>query len=185
MELNHRAPETSHKEIKDAAQSARRALREPMLRILLERSLLTKVQMETLLIDLAIEDQVGDHIPYEDKASIRRKSTSKDTGVSRGAFNRTLSQARRNITRCLYTMLLLAYLGLLDYAIFRPFEEISTKIGGYQNIREVLARREHLSSEDLESYRAAEQMILEALNDLASPLILKSELSRKKSKIEG
>ncbi|MFW9931088.1 MAG: hypothetical protein ACFFDR_00315 [Candidatus Thorarchaeota archaeon] len=178
--MNERKPETPNQEIRSAAQKARRALREPMLKILLERSLLTDIQMETLLIDLAIEDQVGDHIPYEDKASIRRKSTSKSSGVSRGAFNRSLSQARRNVTRCLYTMLLLAYLGLFDYTIFRPFEELSSKIGGYQNIREVLSGRENLTTEDLESYRAAEQTIMEALEELASPLILKSELSRKK-----
>ena len=170
--------------MKSAAQNARRTLREPMLRILLERSNLTEVQMETLLIDLVIEDQLDNHIPYEDKASIRIKSTSKSSGVSRGAFNRTLSQARRNITRCLYTMLLLAYLGLFDYAIFRPFEEVSAKIGGYQNIREVLAGRDNLSKEDLESYKAAEKMILESLDELTSPLILKSELARKRTSSE-
>ena len=163
MGLNNKSPDISSKEIRSAAQNARRALREPILKILLERSLLTEVQMETLLIDLAIEDQVGDHVPYEDKASIRRKAASKSPGVSRGAFNRTLSQARRNITRCLYTMILLAYLGLLDYTIFRPFEEISTKIGGYQNIREVLSGRDTLSTEDLESYRAAEQRSISEL----------------------
>ena len=179
--MNKKVSDTSNREIRSAAQNARRALGEPILKILLERSLLTEIQLETLLIDLAIEDQVGDHIPYEDKASIRRRTTSKSSGVSRGAFNRTLSQARRNVTRCLYTMILLAYLGLLDYAIFRPFEEISSKIGGYQNIREVLAGRDSLSTEDLESYKAAEQIILEALEELTSPLILKSDLARKRT----
>ncbi len=171
---------TPSHDVKSAAQNTRRALREPMLKILLERSILTEVQLETLLIDLVIEDQIGDHIPYEDKASIRKKSASKSAGVSRGAFNRTLSQARRNITRCLYTMLLLAYLGLFDYTIFRPFEEVSTKIGGYRNIREVLANRDNLSTEDLETYKASEKMILEALDEIASPLVLKSDLARRR-----
>lgn len=179
--MNDRESGTSSNEIKSAAINARRALREPMLRVLLERSILTEVQLETLLIDLVIEDRIGNHIPYEDKASIRKKSTGKSLGVSRGAFNRTLNQARRNIIRCLYTMLLLAYLGLFDFAIFRPFEEISSKIGGYQNIREVLANRDKLSAEDLETYKASEKMVLEALDEIASPLILKSDLARKRS----
>ena len=82
----------------------------------------------------------------------------------------------------LYTMLLLAYLGLFDYAIFRPFEEISSKIGGYQNIQEVLAGRSNLSPEDLESYKAAERTVMDALEELASPLILKSETSKHRTK---
>jgi len=164
---------------------AKRVMNEPILKTLLDRSLLTKPQLETLLIDLVIEDQFGEHVPYEDKATIRTKSGSRATGVSRGSFNRTLRQARRNVNRCLHTMLLLAYLDLFDFSIFRPFEEIATKIGDYRRIREVLSGREGLSNEDLESYRAAERTINDALNELASPLILKSELSRKKTNLTG
>jgi len=168
-------------EIRGAGSGARRVMNEPILKILLDRSFLTNTQLETLLIDLVVEDQFGDHIPYEDKATIRTKGGSKSLGVSRGAFNRTLKQARRNVTRCLYTMLLLAYLDLFEFSVFRPFEEIATKIGDYRRIREVLSEREGLSNEDLESYRTAERTITDALNELASPLILKSELSRKKT----
>ena len=58
---------------------------------------------------------------------------------------------------------------------------IASKIGDYRRIREVLSGREELSSEDIESYNAAEKSINEALNELASPLILKSELSKKRT----
>jgi hypothetical protein len=169
------------RELRGIGGGAKRVMNEPILKILLDRSILTNTQLETLLIDLVVEDQFGNHIPYEDKATIRTKSGSRIAGVSRGAFNRTLKQARRNVTRCLYTMLLLAYLDLFDFSVFRPFEEIATKIGDYRRIREVLSGREGLSNEDVESYRTAERTITEALNDLASPLILKSELSRKKT----
>jgi predicted DNA-binding protein (UPF0251 family) len=171
-------------ELRGVGTGARRIMNEPILRTLLDRSLLTKPQLETLLIDLVIEDQFGEHVPYEDKATIRTKSGSRATGVSRGSFNRTLKQARRNVTRCLHTMLLLAYLGFFDFSVFRPFEEIATKIGDYRRIREVLSGREGLSNEDVESYRAAERTINDALDKLASPLILKSELSRKKTSSE-
>jgi hypothetical protein len=172
------------KELRGVKSGAKRVMNEPILKTLLDRSLLTTTQLETLLIDLVVEDQLGDHVPYEEKATIRTKSGSKSAGVSRGAFNRTLKQARRNVTRCLHTMLLLAYLGLFDFSIFRPFEEIATKIGDYRRIREVLSGREDLSNEDLESYRTAERTINDALNEIAAPLILKSELSRKKTSID-
>jgi hypothetical protein len=167
-------------DMRSVGRRARRVMNEPIMKILLERSLLTKAQLETLLIDLVVEDQLGNHVPYEDKATIRSKSTSRTRGVSRGSFNRTLHQSRRNVTRCMYTMLLLAYLDLFDFAVFRPFEEMASKIGDYRRIREVLAGREELSNEDIESYRAAERSINEALDELASPLILKSEISKKR-----
>ncbi len=173
------------KELRGVGSGTKRVMNEPILKILLEHSFLTNTQLETLLIDLVVEDQIGNHIPYEEKAAIRSKSGSRATGVSRGSFNRSLKQSRRNVTRCLYTMLLLAYLDLFDFSVFRPFEEIATKIGDYRRIREVLSGREGLSNEDVESYRAAELTITEALNELASSLILKSELSRKKTSLKN
>ncbi|MHA1576203.1 MAG: hypothetical protein ACTSU3_02465 [Candidatus Thorarchaeota archaeon] len=167
--------------LRGIAQGAKRVLKEPILKALLEHSHLTESQIETLLIDLVIEDNQDIHIPYDSKAAFRSKTGERSQGVSRGAFNRTLKQARRNVTRSLYTMLLLAYLGLFDYAIFRPFEEVATRIGDYRRIREVLSGKGNLSTEDLESYKTAERTILAALDELASPLILKSELSRRKS----
>jgi hypothetical protein len=166
--------------LKDIVRGAKRVLKEPILTALLEQSLLTPAQLETLLIDLVVEDQLGDHISYEEKAAARTAPNRKQRGVSRGAFNRTLQQSRRNVTKCLYTMLLLAYLGLFDFTVFRPFEEVATRIGDYRRIRDVLAGKIELSDEDLESYRAAERSIKAALDELALPLALKSDLSRRK-----
>lgn len=158
----------------------KQVLREPILRALLQGSNLTTAQLETLLIDLVVEDSYGAHIPYDRKASLRSRKTARSTGVTRGAFNRTLRQARRNVTQCLYTMLLLAYLGFFDFTIFRPFEETAGKIGDYRRIRDVLAGKVNLSNEDLESYRIAERAVVKALEGLASPLSLKSDISRRK-----
>ena len=180
MNRDSKISETPHI-IRNIGRSTRRVMNEPILKILLERSLLTKAQLETLLIDLVVEDQLGSHVPYEDKAAMRGKTTKKAKGVSRGSFNRTLHQSRRNVTRCMYTMLLLAYLDLFDFSVFRPFEEIASKIGDYRRIREVLSGREELSNEDIESYNAAEKSITEALEELASPLILKSQISKRRT----
>jgi hypothetical protein len=168
----------SAKTAKRASSGAKQVLKEPILKVLLKGSNLTDSQLETLLIDLVVEDNLGTHIPYEEKASLRSRGQNQSTGVSRGAFNRTLQQARANVTKCLYTMLLLGYLGLFEFTVFRPFEEIAAKIGDYRKVRDVLAGRAHLTSEDAESYKAAERTVLSALEEVSSPLSLKSVLSR-------
>jgi hypothetical protein len=161
--------------------NVKQVLNEPILKTLVKQSTLTETQLETLIIDLLVEDNYGAHIPYDDKAAFRSRRGTRARGVSRGAFNRSLSQARRNLTRCLSTMLLLAYLGLFEFTIFRPFEEIAGRIGNYRHIRDILGDKVQLTTEDVESYRAAERMILAALDELTSSVALKSDLSRRKS----
>lgn len=167
--------------IKQLASGAKQALREPILKKLQEGSVLSEAQIETLLIDLVVEDSLGSHITYENKASHRSKPGTRSRGVSRGAFNRTLKQARRNLTRCFYTMLLLAYLGLFEFTIFRPFEEVAARIGDYRRIRDILAGKTELTAEELESVRVTERTIMSALDELSTSLALKSDISRRKS----
>ncbi len=186
MRLLHMSQKRSIAKLKRLTDGAQRVLQEPIMKALLQNSTLTRVQLETLLIDLVLEDELGSHIPYDEKAAFRLKGKKRRTsGVSRGAFNRTLGQARRNVTRCLCTMLLLAYLGLFDFTLFRPFEEVATRIGDYRRIRDVLAGKTDLSDEELESYSTAERTILSALEELTSSTVLKSELSKRKSEPEA
>jgi len=170
---------TNKKTIRTLTSGTKQVLKEPILKMLQEGSTLSSAQLETLLIDLVVEDNLGTHITYEDKASYRSRTGSRSHGVSRGAFNRTLTQARRNVTRCLYTMLLLAYLGLFDSTVFRPFEVVATRIGDYRRIRDILAGKTELTQEDLESIAVTEKTIVSFLEDLSSVLALKSELSKK------
>lgn len=167
--------------MKRLTSSAKQVLREPILKQLQEGSVLSKAQIETLLIDLVVEDSYGSHITYENKASYRSRKGASSRGVSRGAFNRTLNQARRNLTRCFYTMLLLAYLGLFEFTIFRPFEEVAARIGDYRRIRDILAGKTELTAEELESVRVTERTIMSALDELSASLALKSDISRRKS----
>lgn len=166
--------------IRTLVSNARSVIKEPILRRLREGSTLSEPQLETLLIDLLVEDALGSRITYENKAAHRRRQGERTRGVSRGAFNRTLRQARRNVTRCLYTMLLLTYLGLFELNIFRPFEEVASRIGDYRVIREVLSGKSDLTPEDLESLRVTEVSVDEALEELASSLSLKSEISKRR-----
>jgi hypothetical protein len=166
--------------VRKLASNAREVIKEPILQKLLSGSVLSEAQLETLLIDLIVEDAVGSHITYEDKASYRQRKGSRARGVSRGAFNRTLKQARRNVTRSLYTMLLLTYLGFFELNIFRPFEEVASRIGDYRAIREVLSGKSEITSEDLESIRVTEESIESALEELSSSLSLKTEVARRR-----
>jgi hypothetical protein len=172
--------QSNRKVMKELTSGARQVLQEPILKILQKGSVLSQTQLETLLIDLVIEDNYGAHITYEDKASIRSRAGTKTKGVSRGAFNRTLKQARRNVTRCFYTMLLLTYLGLFELTIFRPFEEVAARIGDYRRIREILAGKSELTQEDLESVKVTERTIVSLLEDLSLSLALKTDISRKR-----
>lgn len=181
MSENGTSQKPSKRSLQRMVRNAREAMKEPIMQNLLNESLLTQTQLETLLIDLVIEDEHGDHVPYEEKAALRSKAGSRSRGVSRGAFNRTLKQARSNIIRCLYTMLLLAYLGLFNQTLFSPFEEVAARIGGYRRIRDALAGRIELSKEELESYHSAERTIVSALESLSSSLSLKSDLSKRRS----
>jgi hypothetical protein len=180
LESKNTSQRKENKTLKQLTSSTRQVLKEPILKKLQEGSVLSQAQIETLLIDLVIEDSYGTHITYEDKATYRSKTGTKSRGVSRGAFNRTLKQARRNLSRCFYTMILLAYLGLFELTIFRPFEEVAARMGDYRRIRDILAGRTEITTEELESIRTTERIIMSALDDLSSSLTLKSEISKKK-----
>lgn len=86
------------------------------------------------------------------------------------------------MTRSVYTLLLLAYLGFFDLSPFRFLDEIGSRIGEYRRIREILAGREKLLPEDIESYRTTERSVLAALERLSAPLALKSEESKHERK---
>lgn len=104
-----------------------RIFEDPLVKILLENSHLTKIQAETILIDILAEDMAGEKIGYEEKAKLRLTGG----GVSRGAFNRTLNQARSNIIRSVYSILLLGYLGVFEDPTLKPFLEISNRLEAY------------------------------------------------------
>ena len=102
-------------------------LEDPITKILIKGSNLTFTQLETLLIDVLAENIARKHIRYEEKATFRRRSEK----ISRGAFNRTLSQAKNNIRSSIYTILLLGYLGILDHDSLIHYQEVSNALQSY------------------------------------------------------
>ncbi len=76
--------------------------KDTLVSFLAERCSLTDAQLDTILLS-----QVQGNL--KDGARLRDKKK-----VSPGAFLRTLRQGQENVEACIYTMLLLSYLGLVE-----------------------------------------------------------------------
>lgn len=142
------------------------ALNDPIASILLKYSNLTKVQFESLLIDLAVENIPTNKLRYEDKAKIRTNS------VSRGAFNRSLDQARKNIISSIYTLLLLSYVGLLKGPPFEDYEIIAEKLREYRLIYKTHSNEEPSTQSNL--LFKIERELFEGIEKLSKPSNIKN-----------
>jgi uncharacterized protein YyaL (SSP411 family) len=103
------------------------ALSDPIVKILVSNSQLTKTQIETLLIDILAENISNKHLIYDEKASLRLTKAK----ISRGSFNRTLKQSKENVIKSVYTVLLLGYLGVFESTTLDPYLEIANKLHDY------------------------------------------------------
>ena len=101
-------------------------LRDRILSALLQRSNLTKVQFETLLVDQLGHDMANKRLTRSDMAQLRQDQKR----ISRGSFNRTLRQARENVVEAIHTVLLLGYSGLTESPSIAPFLEASERLKG-------------------------------------------------------
>jgi hypothetical protein len=104
-----------------------KSFQDPITDLLLKKSNLTKVQFETILIDLLIDIISDEKIHFKEKTLFRSKK------ISRGSFSRTLSQARANVVSSMFTIILLSYVGVLDANPFQDYENLSIKLREYQN----------------------------------------------------
>jgi hypothetical protein len=112
--------------INDIPEWIKEISKDPVIKILVENSNLTKIQLETFLINLLTDEMTENKIKYDEKAKLRIKGK-----VSRGSFNRTLKQSQKNIISSIYTILLLGYLGIFDSPSLSQYIEISNKIKRY------------------------------------------------------
>jgi hypothetical protein len=99
-------------------------LNDPIASKLLARSNVTPVQFETLLVDQLGHDMANRRLTREEMAQIVREKGR----ISRGAMNRTLRQARGNVSEAIYTVLLLGYTGLFGSPSLAPFVEASDRL---------------------------------------------------------
>ncbi len=127
-----------------------------LTRTLLRNSHLTEVQFTTLVIDVLwpADQPLSDGGPR----SQRRQ-------VSKGAFNRSLAQARRNVIKSIYTVFLLAYFGLFDSPKLEPFLRLGDEMKTFLD-----AKHETIQKGDSEPYdamKALENALESSIGELA------------------
>ena len=145
-----------------------RSTSDPIAKRLIKNSNLTKIQLETLLIDILAQNMSGKTLKYEEKARLRLIKA----GVSRGSFNRTLKQARRNVIQAIYTILLLGYLGVFDSTNLSPYLEISHKLKAYTDTYKDVFRGNKPTEEHLRILKILNEELEASLSALANPIVL-------------
>ena len=128
---------------------------DPIAKTLAKNSHLTKTQLETLLIDVLSENIAGKPLKYDEKAKLRLTKAK----ISRGAFNRTLKQAKENVTKSIYTVLLLGYLGIFESTTLDPYLEIANKLQEYIEAYKNIPNK----SEELNEHLKIIEMVREEL----------------------
>jgi hypothetical protein len=148
----------------NAQKGLQAALNDPIAKILLKTSNLTKIQLETLLIDILAENYAEKPLNYEEKGKLRLTKVT----VSRGSFNRTLAQAKKNVTESIYTILLLGYLGVIQSTSLTPFQEVAEKLQRYTDAYKTLSEGPGDISVQLRTMNLIREEITLALEQLAS-----------------
>ncbi|MBD3155820.1 MAG: hypothetical protein GF368_04140 [Candidatus Aenigmarchaeota archaeon] len=98
---------------------------DPITDLLLKNSNLTRIQFETIVIDMLIDLISDNNITFEKKTLFRGEK------VSRGSFSRSLQQARKNIIKSIFTIVLLSYIGVFDERPFDDYVFLAEKLSDY------------------------------------------------------
>ena len=152
--------------VKESVQSwLTNSLRDPIVKIIAENSHLTKTQLETLLIDVLSDNVSGKSLKYDEKARMRLTKAE----ISRGSFNRTLKQAKENVTRSIYTVILLGYLGIFETTTLDPYLEIANKLHTYLEAYKTMPEQGTDISKHLTLIGYLRQEIETGLKQLSNP----------------
>lgn len=142
-----------------------KSLEDPIVKILAKNSHLTKIQLETLIINILAENIAGKTLKYEEKARLRLTKAK----ISRGAFNRTLKQAEENVIKSIYTVLLLGYLGIFESTTLDPYIEISNKLKEYVEAHKNMPISDAQLEEQLKFLKMLREGLEISLKQLANP----------------
>jgi len=141
------------------------ALNDPVVKILAKNSHLTKTQLETLLIDILAENISGKQLKYDEKARLRLSKAK----ISRGAFNRTLKQAKENVIKSIYTILLLGYLGVFEDTTLDPYLEIANKLHEFMEAYKDIPNKGSELDEHLNLIKMVREELENSLKKLSNP----------------
>jgi hypothetical protein len=141
------------------------SLSDPVATLLARNSHLTKTQLETLVIDSLAETLSGRHLRYDEKALLRLNKAK----ISRGSFNRTLKQAKKNVIKSIYTILLLGYLGVFENTTLDPYVEVANKLHTYLDAYENMPREGQELDKHTELINTIRKQLESNLRELSSP----------------
>ncbi len=126
--------------------------------MLLKNSNLTRIQFETLVIDMLIDLMSDENVTFDQKLLFRREN------ISRGSFSRSLQQARKNIIESILTIVLLSYIGVFDERPFDDYVFLAERLKEYVEIIQSTENQEKNSV-----IKRIEAELLEGISDLIRP----------------
>jgi tellurite resistance protein len=97
---------------------------DPIFQLLSKKSLFTRIQLESLLLDYITSNPALTGTSPDTKATLRTISK----GRSRGSYNRTLAQAKKKLTKMLASVLLAGYSGLIEPTETAEIIEIASEL---------------------------------------------------------
>src|SRR3989449_10373435 len=130
-------------------------LKDPIISRLLLRSNVTQAQFETLLVDQLGHDMANKQLTRSEMAQLMRNAK----GISRGALNRTLRQARENVSEAIHTILLLGYGGIIESPALAPFVEAS------ELLKSQMSQFAELAKDDPRLFRERIDTLIEDLEE--------------------
>ena len=135
---------------------------DPITDLLLKNSNLTRIQFETIVIDMLIDLMSDKNVTFEQKTFFRGEM------VSRGSFSRSLQQARKNIIKSILTIVLLSYIGVFDERPFDDYVFLAEKLRDYVEIIQATEK-----TEKNRVIKRVESELLEGISDLIRPTNIK------------
>ena len=140
------------------------SINDPIAKIMADNSHLTKTQLETLLIDVLADNISAKSLKYDEKAQLRLTKAK----ISRGAFSRTLRQAKENVTKSIYTVILLGYLGLFETTTLDPYLEVASQLHTYLDAYKSAVSEDTSTSERLKIMGLLRQQLETSLKELSN-----------------
>jgi hypothetical protein len=135
---------------------------DPITDLLLKNSNLTRIQFETIVIDMLIDLMSDKNVTFEQKTFFRGEI------VSRGSFSRSLQQARKNIIKSILTIVLLSYIGVFDERPFDDYVFLAEKLRDYVEMIQATEK-----TEKNRVIKRVESELLEGISDLIRPTNIK------------
>lgn len=152
--------------LKESVQSwLTSSINDPVAKIIASHSHLTTTQLETLLIDILSEHMAEKSLKYDEKARLRLTKAT----ISRGSFNRTLKQAKDNVIKSIYTVILLGYLGVFESTTLDPYLEIANKLKTYLEAYKNIPNAPAEQSEHIKVIELLREELETSLKQLSSP----------------